>query len=410
MSASASCFDLRLRTVGRHGRKSNPNFDKCVSGSSRTRSSKNTPTHSRSSVTALLILLTAAAALAQTGSDVLKPSPTRDRKVVRRWALPGDPRGVAIGSDGTIYVGLAEPQAVIAVDQTTGAVKKRVVLDSPEIASTKELVTLRTNPDRTRLYIANGSDESAVILSLPDLAVLREITMEGEMIRDVIPDPKGRYLYLLGRKVHVYDGDGQTELRTLPIDDPMAIAASANGSMLAVFATEDFGNARATVAAVYDTATFNEVARDPLQTEKTVEGALFADRDRSLIAFGRDSLFEKPVISRPARAMTRQGSDGPMMITINFGDLVNSNKVCLPEGSGPQIATTAASDTLLVYGERRCSASGAFSGANRSVTPASLYGVNAYALAYDQQKNVLVATDRAGFLTIYLVPRPALAK
>ena len=329
---------------------------------------------------------------------------------MRRWVLPGDPRGVAIGSDGTIYVGLAGPQAVIAVDHTTGAITKRVVLDSADIASTKELVTFRTNPDRTRLFIANGSDESATILSLPDLAVLREITMEGEMIRDVVPDPKGRYVYLLGRRVHVFDGDGKQELRTLPIDEPMAIAASAGGTMLAVFTSEDFGNAKATMVALYDTATFKEIARDPLQTEKAVEGALFADRDRSLVAFARDSLFEKPVVSKPARAMTREGTNGPMKITIDFGDLVNSNRVCLPEGSGPQIATTAGIDTLLVYGERRCSASGAFSGSNRNVTPASLYGVDAYALAYDPEKNVLVGTDRAGFLTIYLVPRPALAK
>jgi hypothetical protein len=341
---------------------------------------------------------------------VLKPAPTRDRKVVRRWAVPGDPRGVAIGSDGTIYVGLAEPQEVLAVDQTTGAVKKRVVLDSAEIASTKELVTFRMNPERTRLYIANGSDESVTILSLPDLAVLREITMEGEVIRDVIPDPKGRYVYILGRRVHVFDAEADTELRELPVDDPMAIAASGNGSMIAVFATEDFGNAKATVVALFDTASFKEIARDPLQTEKAVEGALFANGDRALIALARDSLFEKPVISKPARAMTRQTADGPMLMTINFGDLVNSNRICLPEGSGPQIATTAQTDTLLVYGERRCSASGAFAGSSRSVVPASLYGVNAYALAYDARKNVVVATDRAGFLTIYLVPRPATVK
>src|SRR5688572_4512092 len=205
MCGQANCFESRLRTVARHGRKSNPNFDRCASGSSRTQSSKSSPTHSRSSLTALLILLTAGAALAQTGSDALKPSPTRDRKVVRRWVLPGDPRGIALGADGTIYVGLAEPQEVLAVDPTTGAIKRRVVLDSAEIASTKEMVTFRTNRERTRLFIANGSDESATILSLPDLGVLREITMEGEVIRDVVPDPKGRYIYLLGRRVHIFD-------------------------------------------------------------------------------------------------------------------------------------------------------------------------------------------------------------
>lgn len=310
--------------------------------------------------------------------------------MIRRWTLSGDPRGVAIGADGTVYVGLAQSQSVAAINPATGAVKKQIVLDSAEIAATKELVTLRTNADRSRLYIANGSDESALILSLPDLAVLREITMEGERIRDAIPDPKGRYLYLLGRRVHVYDAEGDTELRTLPIEEPMTMATSANGATLAVFGTEDFGSVKATSVTLFDTKTFRVIAREPMQTQKAIESATFAAGDRSLVAFSRDSLFEKAVISRR--------------------DLVNVNRICLPEGSGPQIATLTDSDTLLVYGERRCSASGAFSGSSRGVTPASLYGVNAYALAFDPKTGSLVATDRAGFLTIYHVPRPVLAR
>lgn len=319
---------------------------------------------------------------------------------------------MAIGADGTLYVGLAQTQSVVAIDPKEGAIRRRIVLDSEEIASTKELVTLRTNADRTRLYIANGSDESATILSLPELGILREITMEGETIRDALPDPKGRYLFLLGRKVHVFDGEGRTELRTLDVADPMAIAISANGAMLAVVATEDFGNVKATVVAMFDTTTFAEIARDPLQTEKPVEAALFADRDRALVAIARDTLFEKPVLSRPAKTMTAEGTNGaaPMRMKIDFGDLVNSNTICLPQGSGPQIAALAGSDALLVYAERRCSASGAFSGSSRAVTSASLYGINAYALAYDKASNTLVATDPAGFLTIYNVPRPAVAK
>jgi hypothetical protein len=319
--------------------------------------------------------------------------------------LPGDPRGLAFGSDGTLYVGVAEPQAVLAIDPKNGVVKQRLVLDSAEIASTKELVTLRTNPGRTRLYIANGSDESASILRLPDLAVLREITMEGETIRDAVPDPQGRYLFLLGRRVHVYDGDGGTELRTLPIDDPMAIAASANGALLAVLATEDFGNAKATVVVLFDTNTFAEVARDPMQTEKTMEAAMFAANDRSIIAFSRDAMFEKRVTARPTRIM--QSGTAATTMRVDIGDLVNSTHLCLPEKSGPQIATLAGSEALLVYAERRCSASGSFSGSNSGVTPASLYGINAYAVAYDRSSNTIAATDREGFLTIYNVPRPA---
>lgn len=294
---------------------------------------------------------------------------------------------MAVGNDGTIYVGLAEPQTVLAVDPATGTVKQRLVLDSAEIASTKELVTMRTNPERTRLFIANGSDESAMILSLPDLAVLREITMEGETIRDAVPDPKGRYLYLLGRQVHVFDKDGKTELRTLDVDDPMAIAASATS--LAVIAEEDFGNATATAVSLFDPKNFSQTAREPLQTEETIEAAMFAANGRSLLAFSRGTLYEKSLSART---------------------LVNSNRVCLPEGSGPQIAALAGNETLVVYGERRCSASGVLTASPRGVTPASLYGINAYALAFDPKSNALVATDRAGTLTIYHVPRAVVAQ
>lgn len=360
-----------------------------------------------------LVLLAAAAACAYSqpavapAPDTLASVSSGGRKVVRRWALPGDPRGVAIGSDGTIYVGVAEPQTVLAVDPKSGAIKKRLVLDSAEIASTKELVTLRTNLDRTRLYIANGSDESATILRLPDLAVMREITMEGETIRDVVPDPRGRHLYVLGRRVHVFDAEGGTEVRALAIDDPMAVAVSSDGALLAVLATEDFGSTKATVVALFDTNTFAEVARDPLQTEKSVEGAMFAAGDRSIVAFSRDAMFEKRITLRPTRI--KQTGSATSTMRVDIGELVNSTHICLPEGSGPQVATLTSTDALLVYAERRCSASGSFTGSSHGVSPASLYNVNAYAMAYDKLSNTLVATDRAGFLTVYSVPRPVTA-
>jgi len=376
-----------------------------------TRSSKNSPTHSRTRLT-LLALLSAAVVVASPpiqaqNGEALTVVPSRDKKIVRRWSLPGDPRGVAIGSDGTIYVGLAEPQAVLAVNPRTGAVRKRVVLDSAAIASTKELVTFRTNADRTRLYIANGSDESATILALPSLEVIREITMEGETIRDVVPDPRRRHLYVLGRKVHVFDADGDTELRELNVDDPMAIAVSSTGSTLAIIATEDYGSAKGTAVVLFDTTSFAEIARDPLQTDQAIEGAMFAARDMSLVAFSRDSLFEKPVTSRPM-SIKDAGEGGPMRVDI--GDVVNSNHVCFPERSGAQIVAALANDSQVAYAERRCSASGTFSGSARNVMTASLYGVDAYALAYDKASNTLVATDRAGFLTIYTVPRAAVVR
>ena len=70
-----------------------------------------------------------------------------------------------------------------------------------------------------------------------------------------------------------------------------------------------------------------------------------------------------------------------------------------------------ASADLLLYAERRCSASGStFSASKRKVKPASLYGVNAYAVAYDREANALAVTERAGYLTIYKVPKAASAK
>jgi hypothetical protein len=359
------------------------------------------------------VLLTTAAALgfftrADAAEPALQAAPTRDRKVVRRFALPGDPRGLALGADGTAYVGLAKPQAVIAVDPATGVVRNRVVLDSAEIASTKELVTLRTNRDRTRLYIANGSDESATILSLPDLGVIREITMEGETIRDVVPDPRGRYVYLLGRSLHVFDAEGDVELRTLDAEAPMAIATTADGSILAVVGSETFDDARVTSVWLYDTSNFNEISREPLQTEDAIELVMFADRGRSLVAFGRNRLYEKRVSSKPTRITA--GGDGNTPMQFKVGDVVNGMHACLPESSGPQIATATVNDATLVYGERRCAAAGSFTGSNSGITPASLYGISAYALTYDAASNTIVATDRAGFLTVYNVPRPAIAR
>jgi len=353
-------------------------------------------------------LLTLAAALPQLAQQSLPTVPTHDQKIVHRWSVEGDPHGIAVGRDGTLYVGLAQTQAVIAVDPKTGVITKRLVLDSADIASTKELVTLRTSADGKLLYIANGSDESASILELPALNVVREITTEGEQIRDALPDPKGRFVFLLGRRVHIFDARGEKELKTLGFQDPMAIAVSSNGSTLAVMGPEVFGATKATSVAFYDLSTFNEVARDPMQTDKKIEAATFAANDRALIAVAKDELFEKPITTHSAKQMA-SGGDGKMRITIDFGDLVSSQKICLPEKSGPQIATLSTPETLL-YAEHRCNVSGAFTASSRRVNPVSLYGVDAYAIAFDRDRSTLAVTERAGYLTIYKVPRTANTK
>ena len=310
----------------------------------------------RSSLAAALTLLALSAA------SLFAESP----RIVHRWNLAGDPHGVAVGSDGTLYVGLAQPQAVVAIDPSTGTIRRRVVLDSAEIASTKELVTLRTSRDGQRLFIANGSDESVTILGLPDLRILREITMEGEAIRDAIPDPQGRYVYLLGRRVHVFDGKGEEEIRSLGDEDPTAMAVT--GDAVAV--------ATPHAITLFDTTSFAQKKRHALETGKPVTSMLFADGGKKLIAMSGDTL----------TAISKDGA--------------SEEHICLPEGSGPQIATLAASTLMLA--ERRCNAS-TFSGA-------SLYGVDAYAIAFDRANNTLVTVERAGFLTVWRVPRVAVAK
>jgi hypothetical protein len=388
----------------------NRSFDRCANGSWPTLWSRTSRSRSRSSLAAALIalfVLTSSASGAT--APALSPIASRDGKVIKRWSLSGTPHGVTIGSDGTIYVGLAGPQAIAAIDPKKGAITKSVVLDSPDIASTKELVSVRTDAKRERLLIANGSDESVTILSIPSLAVLREITLEGEPVRDVIAEPSGKHLFVLGRDVHVFDAAGQTKLRTLDVEDPMAIALSESGSVLAVVGTQDFGNATATVAALFDAASLAEIDRSPLQTQQRIEAAMFAAGDRALVAVSRDTLFEKP-LDRKAAPKPMQQSGKTMRMAIDFGDLVSSEKICLPEGAGPQILARGNPSDIAFLAERRCSASGTFSGSNRRVTPASLYGVGAYALAVDTSAGALVVTDSAGFLTLYRLPRVALAK
>lgn len=309
---------------------------------------------------------------------------------------------MAVGPDGTIYVGLAGPQAVAAIDPATGEVKKQLVLDSAEIASTKELLTLRVNRAGDRLYVANGSDESASVLTIPGLAIVREITLEGEVVRDVLPDPAGRYIYVLGRRVHVYDHEGESELHVLPFEEPAAIAAGAK--FLAVLGMHDFGNARASAVALYDTATFREVDRDPLETTEQVEAAVMSDDERSIAALTSAHLLEKPV-TRGARTMTKTES-GQMRMTAAFGDFVNSSTICLPEGAGRQILALAG-PSRVVYAERRCSAGTAFTGSSRRLTPLSLYNVPAYALAFDASSGNVVVVERSGSsgsLTVYRQP------
>src|SRR5438128_610878 len=170
MCGPESSFELRWRMVSSHQPSWKSRFVRCVRGSSRIRSSKTSPTHSRSDLAVAFVLLTTSAAL-PARAESLASVPIRDQKIVNRWSLPGDPHGLAIGDDGTIYVGVAQPQAVMAIDPKRGTVKRKVVLDSAEIASTKEL------PIESALFAAG--DRVLLALSREGLFEKRLLAADG---------------------------------------------------------------------------------------------------------------------------------------------------------------------------------------------------------------------------------------
>ncbi|MGH9457376.1 MAG: YncE family protein [Thermoanaerobaculia bacterium] len=336
------------------------------------------------------------------GAAEITPSPTRDRRVVARWTLSGGPYGVA-SWNGLLYVGLREPQSVVAVDPVKGAIVREVVLDREEIASTKDFVSMRVDRANERLLIAQGTDESVSILSLPELAILREIGLEGEVIRDVLPDPKGRYVFILGRSVHVRDAGGDRELRTFQALDPTAIAVSSDGSLLAIVGSQEVGNGRATMVSFVDLATLEEIRTDPLQTDRRIEAAVFAADDQALLVLASDWLAEKSVAPPASRGM-RKDARG-VHVSIGAADLVSSERICLPENAGAQIAAVAPAGDLVWFAERRCSISGSTLAAPRRIRTASVYGVDALALAY-HEGGALAVTGADGSLTLYEPPSP----
>jgi len=276
------------------------------------------------------------------------------------------------------------------------------VLDRAEIAATKEILTLRIAADGKSIVAANGSDESVTILSLPDLQVLREIGLEGESIRDALPDPAGKYLFILGRELHVYDAAGASQIRKISEPAPMAIAIDKSGKLLAVVGSEKFSNGDATVAALFDTTTFKELTREPLQTERKITAAIFAANDSSLIVAADDWLAEKRVRSTGSRGLSND--NGKMRIKLVFGDLISSQRICLPKQAGAQILASGMQANSVLFAERRCSSGELFTASERFVVSHSIYGVDAAAIALDRTRKIVYVTDPKGTLTAYHAP------
>lgn len=300
-----------------------------------------------------------------------------------------------------LYVGLADTQEIAAIDPSTGEIARRQI-DREEIAATKDFVTMRMTRDGDRLVIAHGSDESATIHALPGLVPVREIGLEGELVRDAVPAPDGSFVAVLGRDVHLWSRDGQELIRTIPGLEPMAIAVSSDGKLLAVIGRETFPSGAVSMAIFFDTTTWQEVFRKPLQTDREIRGVTFAADDSVIAVWAEDWLAEVTVRAEESGFDTN--GDVPRM-RLGFGDLVNSESICLPERSSPQIATVVESSRI-VLAERRCSTSGSMSGARRVLRSSTLTGVEAWAIAWDSTRRLVVASDPEGTITMYSLPAP----
>lgn len=322
--------------------------------------------------------------------------------MVSRWQLDGTPRAIALGGDGVLYVGLADTQEIAAIEPATGRVIARQQIDREEIAATKDFVSMRRTAAGDRLVIAHGSDESVSIYSLPDLAPVREILVEGELVRDAVPAPDGSFVAVLGRDVHVWSRDGRQLVRVLRELDPMALAVSSDGKTLAVIGRETFPSGAVSMAMFFDTATWEETFRRPLQTEREIRGAMYAADDSVIVVWTDDWLAE--VEARPVQSNFDTSGRAPR-VRVGFGDLVNSESVCLPEVSGPQ-GVVLAKESVLVIAERRCSTSGSMSGSRRVLRSASLTGVEAWSIVWDEERELVIASDPRGTLTMYSLPAP----
>jgi WD40 repeat protein len=353
-----------------------------------------------------MLILALSAAPAIDAATTIESVTTRGRGVVKKLTLDGEPRGLAVSRDGTVYVGMANAQSIVAIDPSRNTILREVVLDDPDIAATKEIASLRIDPRGERLVAAHGSDESVTILSLPDLAILREITLEGERVRDAVADSRGRYLVILGRDVRIFDYDGNREIRTVRGLDPMAIAISDDGALLAVVGSEQFSSGRATIVSLWDLDSLKEISREPLQTDRRITAATFAAGGQALVVASADWLGEKVLFSKSEGAAMSEDEEGKMRITFRFDDIVSGETICLSDQSGPQALAVDSSGSIVYFPEKRCGSHGGLVGAPRRVRGAPLYSIDAYAIAIDPASSNLWATDRSGTLTLYRAPRP----
>lgn len=396
MFGQGRCSRSRSKMMDERKKSSNGTSGRCARNFSQTPSWRTI--RSRSVASAVLLLF----ALDLLAAAKFVAVPTRDRRIEKRFSLTGSPRGIAVASDGTLFVGLADSQSIVHLDPKTSKVISERILDRAEIAATKEIVSLRMGADGKTLVAANGSDESVTILSVPDLAVTREIGLEGETIRDAIPDPAGKYLYVLGRELHIYDAAGSSQIRTIREPAPMAIAVDSTGRHLAVIGSEKFASGDATVVALFDTTNFREIAREPLQTDRAIIAATFAAGDAAIVVVAEDWFAEKSVRSRGTRGLQNEG--GKVRVRIDFGDLISSQRICLSPAAGAQILARGFDASSVIFAEKRCAAGESFTASQRLVTPKSIYGVSAAALAIDRAAKLVWVTDPSGFVTAYRAP------
>lgn len=375
-----------------------------MSGCSRTRSSSRTAGRSTELI-ALLTLVVGFTLIAEASTPVpIRGEADRNARILRKWTLPGSPGGLAVGRDGKLFVGLSDRQSIVRIDPSRDLIEKEVILDRPEIASTKDLVTLRIDeagPVR-RLLTANGTDESATILSLDELAIRREITLEGELVRDIHPDPAARFLFVLGRDLHVFDWGGDNPIRTISEPRPMAIAVSSDGSHFAVAGSERIAGTTVTTLGLWTSEPLREIRRIPLQTDAEIVSLSFAAGDRSIVAASTEAILQLTLSERTDQDESALvNTDRGVRMRVRAADLISSDKVCLPDRATPQVMTLGPSGSEILFPEKRCGVGASFTAGRRLVSIDSLYGLEAHSIVFDPSRRAVFASGAGNQVVLY---------
>lgn len=114
--------------------------------------------------------------------------------IVGRVEVGPEPRGVAIAPDGkTAYVAVGAADEVVRVDLDELKVTGRLPVG-------REPRSLALSPDGATLVVSNARSRGVSVVDVAGFRVLKDVSVEGENLRQVTVAADGRYAYLANMK------------------------------------------------------------------------------------------------------------------------------------------------------------------------------------------------------------------